>query len=416
MTLMRSLTLVLTAVLLAPIAAAQHHHTTFDFDTPIPNAVTPTGVTRTFTITAQQWSYTISPLPFQANVGDTVTINAKTADVLHGLLMERYVLQALRLDPGVTRTTTFTVDKAGDFLMVCDQSSCGTGHFDMFNTFHVDAAVVVVPTITGFQPTTGVTSGGTAVTITGTNFASGAAVKFGSVSASSVNVQSATSIVATAPAQAAGAASITVTNPDGQSATMNGFTYVIGAPVITNVSPATGPSNGGTQVTITGSNFQTGATVKFGAVAAQSVNVVSPTSIIAVAPPAPATEQQAVGVDITVRNPDAQTVTSAQAFHYTAVALSITGISPNSGSNAGGTLVSISGTGFTSALAGASVTFGGVAGTNLTVTDAATLTVKTPAHANGAVDVAVTLAGHTVTAPAGFSFDSLPPRRRGVKH
>ena len=85
-----------------------------------------------------------------------------------------------------------------------------------------------------------------------------------------------TSITATAPAHAAGKVDVVVTNTDSQSATLTqAFTYVLPAPTISSVSPNTGPTTGGTPVTITGTNFQSGATVTFGALPATDVIVVS---------------------------------------------------------------------------------------------------------------------------------------------
>ena len=59
----------------------------------------------------------------------------------------------------------------------------------------------------------------------------------------------------------------------------------------------------------------------------------------------------------------------------------ITGISPLSGAAAGGTTVTITGGGFTSATG---VTFGGASGTNLTVVSDSQITVTTPAGTAGA--------------------------------
>jgi hypothetical protein len=82
------------------------------------------------------------------------------------------------------------------------------------------------PTLTSVSPNSGPTAGGTSVTITGTNFVSGATVRFDSTAATNVTVVSSTSITASAPAHAAGPVSIVVTNPNAQSATLtNGFTY-----------------------------------------------------------------------------------------------------------------------------------------------------------------------------------------------
>src|SRR5437016_1687044 len=120
------------------------------------------------------------------------------------------------------------------------------------------------PAVTNVNPNTGPTSGGTSVTITGTNFTGATAVKFGSANATSFTVNSSTSITATSPA-GSGTVDITVTTGGGTSATSaaDQFTY-IGAPTVTNVSPNTGPTTGGTSVTITGTNFTGATAVKFG--------------------------------------------------------------------------------------------------------------------------------------------------------
>ena len=57
------------------------------------------------------------------------------------------------------------------------------------------------------------------------------------------------------------------------------------APTVTQVQPASGPPTGGTQVTITGTNFDRPATVTFGGVAAQDMVVNSSTEIVAKTPP-----------------------------------------------------------------------------------------------------------------------------------
>jgi hypothetical protein len=55
-----------------------------------------------------------------------------------------------------------------------------------------------------------------------------------------------------------------VTNAGSQSGSLaNGYTYVV-TPTVSSVSPNNGPVAGGTGVTITGTNFAAGATVKFG--------------------------------------------------------------------------------------------------------------------------------------------------------
>ena len=65
----------------------------------------------------------------------------------------------------------------------------------------------------------------------------------------------------------------------------------------------------------------------------------------------------------------------------------VTSVIPGTGTTAGGTLVTISGIGFTGATA---VTFGGTAGTSIVVGNNNTLTVLAPAKAAGSYDVVVT--------------------------
>jgi len=67
-------------------------------------------------------------------------------------------------------------------------------------------------------------------------------------------------------------------------ASVDQFTYTTPAPVISMISPTSGPSAGGTTVTITGSNLSGATRVVFGGVPATSFAVVSDTEITAVAP------------------------------------------------------------------------------------------------------------------------------------
>jgi hypothetical protein len=76
-------------------------------------------------------------------------------------------------------------------------------------------------TVTGINPVSGPTSGGTPVTITGNAFVAGATVTFGGSAATSVNVVNGTTITAVTPAHATGAVNVVVTNPGGSTATLS---------------------------------------------------------------------------------------------------------------------------------------------------------------------------------------------------
>jgi uncharacterized protein (TIGR03437 family) len=84
------------------------------------------------------------------------------------------------------------------------------------------------------------------------------------------------------------------------------------SPSVVGIMPAAGVVTGGTQVTITGKDFQNGAVVFFGQTAAPSVTFISSTSLKAVTPPG-------VGVvNVSVTNPDNQLATLSGVFIYQA--------------------------------------------------------------------------------------------------
>jgi len=188
----------------------------------------------------------------------------------------------------------------------------------------------------------------------------------------------------------------------------------VSGPSVAGISPSTGSTAGGTDITISGSGFQSGATVTIGGASATNVGVVSSTSITAKTPLGPASEQAAIPMDVVVTNPDGTKATLTRGFSYFVPALSILSVTPSSGPISGGTVVTITGTGFTTAV-NSSVTFGGVPATNVTILDAVTMKATTPAHAVGTVDIVVTF-GSSVTRPNGFTYQTIPLRHRSVKH
>ena len=84
------------------------------------------------------------------------------------------------------------------------------------------------------SPNSGSTTGGTAVTITGTNFTAGATVTFGATAATNVVVVNSTTITVTTPAGSAGAVTVTVTNPGGQSGSLASAYIYIAPPTVSN--------------------------------------------------------------------------------------------------------------------------------------------------------------------------------------
>lgn len=237
------------------------------------------------------------------------------------------------------------------------------------------------PTITKLKPREGPATGGTSVTITGTKFAGATAVKFGSTNASSFTVKTATSITAKSP-PGSGTVDVTVTTPEGTSLTSSAdeFHYL---PVVTKLSPVSGPVGGGTTVTITGAEFTGATSVKFGSIEATSFTISSATSITAVSP-----VELAGVVNVTVTTPAGTSpISSKDKFNFTPT---VTGLSPNTGAEAGGTTVKVVGTGFVPGTTATTFKFGSAAGTSVNCTSTTECTVVAPAHAPGKVDVKAT--------------------------
>ncbi|MGQ4614740.1 IPT/TIG domain-containing protein [Nocardia sp. R7R-8] len=145
-------------------------------------------------------------------------------------------------------------------------------------------------------------------------------------------------------------------------------------PTITSLSPASGPTAGGTTIVLTGTG-PTGATaVTFGATPATSFTVDSATQITAVAPAGTGTVQ----VTATASGG------TCNGLPYTYLSVpTLTPAVPNVGPDAGGTIVVLTGTGLSTATA---VTFGGTPATSFTVDSATQITADAPAR-TGTVQV-----------------------------
>jgi PKD repeat protein len=183
------------------------------------------------------------------------------------------------------------------------------------------------PAVTGITPASGSTAGDTLITITGTGFSGATDVYFGTtdVPSTSFIANTDTQIVLESPAGITGIVNVTVKTPAGTSATSasDQFTYAP-QPFVEFVTPASGPTAGGTSVMILGYYF-TGVTgVSFGSTPAASYTVDSGTQITATAP-----AHAAGTVQITVTTPGGPS-TGAEQFTYIAPVISFTA-TPTSG-------------------------------------------------------------------------------------
>ncbi len=116
--------------------------------------------------------------------------------------------------------------------------------------------ISLAPSVTSVAPAVGPATGGTAVTVGGANFVSGATVSFGGAACTSVVVASATQINCNTAAHGVGVVDVTVTNPDAKSGTLTGgFTYEPTTATLT-LGSVTGMSNSEVTVLLSAAALQ----------------------------------------------------------------------------------------------------------------------------------------------------------------
>jgi hypothetical protein len=273
---------------------------------------------------------------------------------------------------------------------------------------------VAAPQIITFEPPVTGTAGGQIVSLFGNALDSVTAVSFGVqpalvFSAYLVSGQPTynSRIDAVAP-PGEGTAVISVSGPGGSTSTgPASFTWVspTTVAVVSSVSPRSGGA--GTAVTIRGSGFSGAVAVNFGTTAA-NFEVDGDSQILAWAP--------AGGkglVDVTVTAPGGASAASI-ADQFTFIPLkppkpAPLSLSPNYGSVAGGTFVTLLGSGFTNAT---TVTFGGQAAQFDVVSDGRIVAASPPAPGGTAqaVDIIVTtpIGSSTAVPQDGFTYAAAP--------
>ncbi len=259
------------------------------------------------------------------------------------------------------------------------------------------------PVVTSVSPAVG--PPGTTVTVLGTGFLGTTGVTVGGVLVSFILVGDA-QISLIVPPHAAGTVDILVTTSLGTSAVSaaDQFTYVSSIPTVTGVSPVSGLA--GAVVVITGTGFTGATSVSFGGILA-NFTINSDTSISAVVPIG--FSNGAVNIVVTTASGSSVVTINSQFTYGSTAAPTVTGVNPSSGYVTGGTVVTITGTGFTGATA---VSFASVAATSFTVNSDTQITATTPANsAPGTYSVQVT--GPNGSSPnntnARFTYVSLVP-------
>lgn len=245
------------------------------------------------------------------------------------------------------------------------------------------------PAVNTISPANGPTSGGTLVTLTGTNFTTNAFVLFGVGTPPTITSRSETELQFST--RAGQGVNQPVTVWDGPM-TSNSKLFSYDPPVITSVAPTNVLTSGGTFVTLTGNNFGTNGTVLFNGNPC-TINSYSHTHIQFVVP-----SGQGTGHTVSV-SVGGQTSNTKFIGYQPA---SIFSVSPASGPTAGGTTITINGNNF---------------GTNNSLTlDGRPCTITSRSHTSisftlplgqGAnLPLALTVSGETTTLPNAFSYNA----------
>ncbi|WP_280909685.1 tubulin-like doman-containing protein [Streptomyces sp. SAI-149] len=164
------------------------------------------------------------------------------------------------------------------------------------------------PRVTNLAPDEGTMTGGTQVTISGTDLGSVRTVTFAATPAAAVTrVDDQTIIAVAPPTTSAGVVSITVSSLGGSDTAEYRYLPV---PTISGIEPSVGPIKGGTTVTLHGTGFSGATAVTFGGLEGRDLHVVDDNTITVEAPP-----HVAGTVEVAVTTPNG-TSASAPSSYY----------------------------------------------------------------------------------------------------
>lgn len=200
------------------------------------------------------------------------------------LIGGRPALQVTHIDD----TTLSAVSPEGTpgLVDVHVSTSEGVGRLPAGYTYTGEALPAATATLTAVDPDHGPVAGGNGITLTGSGFKAGAAVRIGALAATNVTVESATRIVARAPAGSPGPASVRLIQSGTMAALEDGYTFD-GPPAVWAVDPPQGAIAGGTRVIVRGHGFPGGddVDVHFAGNPARDVRVLDDRTISCLTPP-----------------------------------------------------------------------------------------------------------------------------------
>lgn len=365
----------------------------------------------TYTYVSSPTATGVSPSSGPISGGNTVTILGTGFTGVHGANAVQFGgVNALSYTVTPTSITAMAPANASGSKTITITGVTG-------GTATISYDYVSAPSITAVTPGNGPRAGLNTVTITGTGLTGVTAsnILFGSAAGTDVVVNSSgTSLTVKAPSRGLdGKVNLTITTTRGSTLLTDAYTYGF---AITSLSQTTGPTGGGQKVVITGIDLPESIyAVTFGAPTGGTIltsneiaNVVSRTSTT-ITVTAPDHVAGTVPVRVYSSSNSASYAELPAAFTY--VTPTIATVTASSGPLAGGTTITIVGTGFGSieSTITRTVTIGSASCTSATVTvDNTTITCVTPARTAGAKDVVVTINGNTATKTGGFTYLEAP--------
>jgi len=241
----------------------------------------------------------ISPNQGSTGGGQTVTI---TGTNLAGATVVHFGSKSATITANTPTSITVTTPSGTGTVPVTVTTPGGTSNPLSF--FYVGA-----PFKSGLSSDSGATAGGNSITINGTGLSTASAVHFGAGSATPTVVNDGQLNVTVPAGAAAGPVGVSVTTAGG---TNNGLSYTyVDPPTVDAPNPTSGPTSGGTAVTIPGTGLSTAQSVTFGGAAAP-FSVINDITISAVTPPG-----TAGAADVTVTTAGGS-VTATGGFTYVA--------------------------------------------------------------------------------------------------
>ncbi|XP_064635838.1 fibrocystin-L-like [Lineus longissimus] len=291
-----------------------------------------TGVDVTFTCGSAATPDVTAVDPTSTDGTDTLTISgsgfgARTADVVVYVGTVPCTV-ATCSSSIITCNLPYTVPGTQDVVVVRNPEGNSTG----------SVSITVIPLLTGLSYSSGSTNGGLLLRASGAGFVDGSTtITVDGASVTPTDVSS-TFVEFVTPAHSAGSADINITS-NGVTYPAQSFSYSSGStPIVNSLSPSSG--TGGSSMTISGSNFEATCNMNTVIICGQEseVTACSSSSLTVTLPPCPAGDYT-VYVHVEGKGD------ATSSFQFT-FPLTVSSMSPVTGSFGGGQILSIAGQGF----------------------------------------------------------------------